>query len=201
MTRRDGLTRFPHQDPIATLPFHFTIDFLFVVQIFSTFSITMDEDELPLPKLAWDPATNSFTNHRSRKRSRSTPPPVSSDPALFSSDDDPSADNYTQERRKRKFRGPWYQQVPADGEYAREADQRKAKRTFQRQHDSGVFMGSDGTDLDEPAENTEFKLPLFPSRPSRLQAQLLSSQPSAENAAREEIERCLESGDETIELS
>ncbi|CAG8971275.1 hypothetical protein HYALB_00001441 [Hymenoscyphus albidus] len=156
----------------------------------------MDEDELPLPKLAWDPSTNSFTNHRSRKRTRSTPPPFSSDPALFSSDDDPSADNYTQERRKRKFRGPWYQQVPAD-----EADQKKAKRSFQRQHDSGVFMGSDGTDLDEPFEHTELKLPLLPLRRSRLQAQLQSSQRSAEDAAREEIERCLESGDETIELS
>ncbi|RDL36149.1 uncharacterized protein BP5553_06761 [Venustampulla echinocandica] len=163
------------------------------------------EPTLPLPKLSWDPRTESFSN-RSRKRVRSSPPP-SSDPAIFSSDDDPSADNYTQERRKRKYRGPWYHQRPAsDAGTLDEPEQqrRKEKRTFERQYDSGVFMGSDGmSDIDELMENAESfnasPLPLRQSGLVQLQKPLPSAQEVAQKPARERIERCLEEGDESVE--
>jgi len=45
----------------------------------------MAEDSLSLPKLAWNASTDSFGHERSRKRVRITPPPLSSDPPLFSS--------------------------------------------------------------------------------------------------------------------
>jgi hypothetical protein len=167
-----------------------------------------DELTLPtLPKVSWDPATGSFANHRTRKRVRSSPP-VSSDPALFSSDDDPSADNYTQERRKRQYRGPWFQQIPAESRTSEVLDlaTEKGKRPFERQYDSGIFMGSDGTEMDEmmeALEDVQFKRPRLPSKHwhSRPSIQLEKLASPAEDLARAQIERCLEGGDECIDLS
>lgn len=166
-----------------------------------------EESEPTLPKLSWDPRTESFSN-RTRKRVRSSPPP-SSDPAIFSSDDDPSADNYTQERRKRKYRGPWYHQRPASDAGTLEEpelDRRKGKRTFERQYDSGVFMGSDGmSDIDELMENAESfnssPLPLRQPRLVQLQRPVQSAQELAEESARGRIERCLEEGRESVDIS
>lgn len=161
-------------------------------------------DEPTLPKLAWDPVTESFSNNRRRKRVLSSPP-VSSDPAIFSSDDDPSAENYTQERRKKKYRGPWYrQQLASDAgsqDQHENGQHKKGKRTFERQYDSGIFMGSDGTDIDEAMENL-----LAPSGPSlslRLSraAQTEKPIPSPEDLARGQIDRCLEEGEGSIDLS
>lgn len=162
-------------------------------------------DELPLPRLAWNPAAESLSNAAARKRVRLSSPAVSSDPAIFSSDDDPSADNYTQERRKRKYRGPWYRQQPEseagmqgmdDGEQPK-----KVKRLFERQFDSGVFMGSDGTDAEEQLEDREFaSIASLPVRQSRGKlAELVP--PTPEQLARAHIESCCESGTETIDLS
>jgi hypothetical protein len=85
--------------------------------------------------------------HGSKKRSRR---PTyndnyqnSSDPPLFSSDGpDAGAENYTSigKRRKRMFQGPWWGGPAAEG-----AHSMTAKRPFQRNFDSGVFMGSDTT--------------------------------------------------------
>ena len=163
-------------------------------------------DEPSLPKLAWDPSTGSFSHNRSRKRVRSSPP-VSSDPALFSSDDDPSAENYTQERRKRKYRGPWYQQRPAEPEADNPSgpEPRKGKRPFERQYDSGVFMGSDGTEMDEVMEAMdaiqELKAPSMKLRRARPPIQLDKLLPPAEELARAQIQRYLEDGEQTIDLS
>jgi hypothetical protein len=166
-----------------------------------------DELTLPtLPKVSWDPITESFANHRTRKRVRSSPPPVSSDPAIFSSDDDPSVDNYTQERRKRKYRGPWYQQIPAEPSTSEVTDSvtKKGKRPFERQYDSGIFMGSDGTEIDEmmeALEDVQFKKPRLPSKHSRPPFHIEKPVPPTEELARAQIERCLENGEEIIDLS
>jgi hypothetical protein len=158
-------------------------------------------DELSLPQLAWNPATESFSNDRPRKRARLSSPPVSSDPALFSSDDDPSAENYTHGRRKQKYRGPWYRQQPASDQEGHET-RKKSKRTFERQFDSGVWLGSDGTDVDEATEglqsiNKTWNLPVRPSRTT----QTRDEPPSPEVLARGQIELCLEDGNESIDLS
>ena len=106
-------------------------------------SYNMDETELPNPASPPDPPRMSTVLRlHSRKRSRrqyesST---ESSDPALFSSDGvSPSADDYIGERRKHKWVGTWwgdrYQGVSS-----------KEKRRFIRNHDSGIWMGSDSSD-------------------------------------------------------
>lgn len=165
-------------------------------------------DDLPLPRLRWDPTTESFSKNAVRKRARLSSPPVSSDPALFSSDDDPSADNYTQERKKKKYRGPWYQQIPASEgnfqESLEQAAEKKSKRTFERQFDSGVFMGSDGIDIDEVLEELEARnatttLPL-PMRQSR-GTQSAKPLPTPEELVKGQIHLCLEEGNESVDLS
>jgi hypothetical protein len=160
-------------------------------------------DELPLPRLTWDPLSQSFS--KNRKRTRLSSPPVSSDPPIFSSDDgDTGAENYTQERRKKKYRGPWYRQTPADaGNESQEHElPKRTKRTFERQFDSGVFMGSDGTDIEssmeeELASTLPEKLP--PRQPRVIQ--IAKPMPSPEELAKGQIERCLEEGVEAIDLS
>ncbi|KUJ13776.1 uncharacterized protein LY89DRAFT_590708 [Mollisia scopiformis] len=161
-------------------------------------------DDLPLPQLRSDPTTESFTKNAARKRARLSSPPVSSDPALFSSDDDPSADNYTQERRKKKYRGPWYHQRPASdaGQDSEDAPEKK-RRTFERQFDSGVFMGSDGTDVDEVLEELESRnastLPLPLSHSHRTQAGHRVA--TTEEVVKSQIHGCLEEGNENIDFS
>ncbi|KAH8667383.1 hypothetical protein BGZ60DRAFT_48679 [Tricladium varicosporioides] len=160
-------------------------------------------EELTLPRLAWDSRTESFSNHRSRKRVRSSPP-ASSDPAIFSSDDDPSADNYTQDRRKKKYRGPWYQQRLASDSGMQEdesREQKKGKRIFERQYDSGVFMGSDGTDIDEPMEGLVLSQRPDVTIRQGLPVHLGVATPSPEDWATKQIQECLEEGNERIDLS
>jgi hypothetical protein len=161
-------------------------------------------DDLPLPRLAWNPTTESFSKNTPRKRVRLSSPPISSDPPIFSSDDDPSADNYsTQARRKKKFRGPWFRQRPAsdDGSQDSNENDQKKRRKFERQFDSGVFMGSDGTDMDESMEEFEAGPVSLPLRQSRVTHQSGKAAPTPEELARGQIQRCLEEGDESIDLS
>jgi len=161
-------------------------------------------EELHLPRRAWDPKTESFSDNPPRKRVRLSSPPISSDPAFFSSDDDPSVDNYhTQERHKKKFRGPWYRQRPALDEGSldsHEYGQKKSKRKFERQFDSGVFMGSDGTDMDDATEEFEPEPASLPLRQPRV-IQTQKAAPTLEELAQGQIQRCLEDGDESIDLS
>jgi hypothetical protein len=157
-------------------------------------------DDPPLPRLAWDSTAGSVSSNK--KRVRGSSPPISSDPVLFSSDDDPSADNYTQERRKKKYRGPWYNQRPASDTSGEHDSRRKTKRYFERQFDSGVFMGSDGTDIDE--ESVQFepegRHALLSPRQSSA-ARIVTPLPSAEDLASRLIQQCLEYGTESIDLS
>ena len=164
-------------------------------------------EEVPLPRLIWDPSTESFSSTRERKRVKLSSPPFSSDP-VFSSDEDPSAENYTQERRKKKFRGPWYHQRPiletAHHELDQHDPQRKTKRSFERHFDSGVFMGSDGTDVDDDAVEDNLiervSVPtLLPWRPSR--ATQTAKELSPEEWVQDKIHQCLEDGNQTIDLS
>ncbi|KIW15260.1 hypothetical protein PV08_05305 [Exophiala spinifera] len=66
---------------------------------------------------------------------------TSSDPALFSSDEQaPGAENYTDRRRKKRtFKGSWWDRHPAREGLRKSARQ---KREFTRNFDSGIFMGS-----------------------------------------------------------
>lgn len=117
----------------------------------------MDEVELPpLPASQASPRKYSLSLLR-RKRSRSEyelEPATSSDPALFSSDEPaPSAELYSAKRRKDKWRGTWW------GERLR-AEAAREKRLFKRSYDSGIWMGSEGTEssledefLDEQRRN------------------------------------------------
>lgn len=60
-----------------------------------------------------------------------------SDPALFSSDPpDPSAEHYFVPRPKKQYRGTWWQN---------EKHERRARKAFERNMDSGIFMGSDSS--------------------------------------------------------
>ncbi|RYP87832.1 hypothetical protein DL769_000424 [Monosporascus sp. CRB-8-3] len=143
-----------------------------------------EEPTLPrLPTVTWNSETQSFNNTRKRARDPADAPPpplfaTSSDPAVFSSDDDPHVENYIHGRhRKKRYVGSWYQQHPASssdstfGEEQRPLP-KKAQRTFQRQFDSGVWMGSDGFTEDEdtiiePELSTEPRLPQLRHTPAR----------------------------------
>jgi hypothetical protein len=168
-------------------------------------------DELALPNLPLAPTDQPFlSNPRTQKRVRlhSTSPPISSDPPFFSSDDDPSAENYlgANGRQKRKFRGPWYNQEPED------SGERKPKRTFQRQCDSAVWLGSDSTEDEDDAEfsshvhtpdlfNPKYAMIPRVGKVNRREVQLAKPPPSPEELAEEEIALCLETGREEIDLS
>ncbi|KFH47462.1 Plant intracellular Ras-group-related LRR protein-like protein [Hapsidospora chrysogenum ATCC 11550] len=165
-----------------------------------------DEPSLPrLPAVSWDEQTQSFSNNP-RKRGRmprraSTVSFNSSDPAVFSSDDDPALDNYVEGRRKKRYVGTWFQQQPAgssDSTFSEAAMQPKAKRTLARQFDSGVFLGSDGTDDDDMLD---LDIPTRPKLPQLDRAAAVVPRVSeSERRLREKIEQCLENGDETIDF-
>jgi len=127
----------------------------------------MDEDDLQLPAL---PKTQDRPRHpksqllglNSRKRSirsdelhddcgLSTSLHTSSDPALFSSDETPDADNYTggKRRRKKTYAGTWWgeklskSRAGSHGSGSTGSSRRVKLRQFTRNFDSGIFMNSD----------------------------------------------------------
>ncbi|APA08924.1 hypothetical protein SS1G_02751 [Sclerotinia sclerotiorum 1980 UF-70] len=165
-------------------------------------------DEPSLPRLIRDNTSSTFAKtNLSRKRVRGSPPPDSSDPPIFSSDDDPSVEKYTQKRRKQRFRGPWFdQQLASDSALEDEPLDRKVpirnKRTFSKKVDSGVFMGSDGTDFEDIEMDKGKKL--SPADhvpvPSPLKSRIAINTPRDVHAQRK-IEKCLEDGEEYIDLS
>ncbi|KAI1091392.1 hypothetical protein F5B19DRAFT_276280 [Rostrohypoxylon terebratum] len=174
-----------------------------------------DEPDLPdlpkLPAVSWDFETETFNNTRKRARNRgeSSAPPLftnSSDPAVFSSDDDPQLENYAEGRhRKKRYVGSWFQQHLASsdstfGESAQPAP--KTNRTFERQFDSGVWMGSDiSIDTDNDTIIPDIKMPTQ----SKL-LQLRHARPAvtispSEAAAREKIQTAIDNGVQSIDLS
>ncbi|KAI0017871.1 hypothetical protein F4780DRAFT_564540 [Xylariomycetidae sp. FL0641] len=176
-------------------------------------SAMAEEPALPrLPTVAWDAETQSFANTRKRGRNSITAQSLhsnSSDPAVFSSDDDPHVDNYANGRhRKKRYVGSWYQQQPASSDSAFSDDRRsqpKAKRTLERQVDSGVWMGSDSSIDIEDESFAELLKPAQPKLPSLRRpldrGKLPSANPSTEDAVRKKIQTAIDNGDEVIDLS
>ncbi|KAI9716119.1 MAG: hypothetical protein M1812_005547 [Candelaria pacifica] len=85
----------------------------------------------------------------SRKRPREYEPNCSSDPAFFSSDDflDTSADDYLKcTKKKRKFRGTWWDKKPLEPQ----SEDQQGKRVFKRNIDSGIWLEED--DMDDLTE-------------------------------------------------
>ncbi|PSR85758.1 hypothetical protein BD289DRAFT_368089, partial [Coniella lustricola] len=116
----------------------------------------------------------------------------SSEPAIFSSDDDPAVENYTQGRRKKQYIGTWDRQRPIDSAAS------TTKRKFKRQADSGVFMGSDSSSIDDilediPTQNLPFTALTRASQPSGMKP--------AEAKARMQIQSCIDRSDQSIDLS
>ncbi|KAH0593735.1 hypothetical protein MHUMG1_08486 [Metarhizium humberi] len=165
-----------------------------------------EEPTLPcLPAVSWDESSQSFSNNpRKRVRHpRSGGLYNSSDPAVFSSDDDPGLDNYVEGRKKKRYVGSWFQQRPtsSDSTFSEHMILPKPKRKLARQFDSGVYLGSDGTEGDDLASEVlemplRSKLPQLSERPQPL----IPAVSKAELLAREKIQSCLEQGNETIDL-
>lgn len=170
-----------------------------------------EEPSLPtLPAISWNQQSHTFAKG-SRKRPRpmhpstgSTAPGLysSSDPAVFSSDDDPGLDNYVSGRRKRKYVGSWYQQFPtsSDSAFSDVAQQvlPRPKRTLRRDLDSGVFLGSDGmTDNESVPEMMELPIHSKSPRIERPPVPLFSE---SEHVAQEKIRECLDQGNESIDF-
>lgn len=104
------------------------------------------EIDLPaIPSSLRDSSPELIDVQHSRKRSRlEYDLKTSSDPALFSSDDHaPTAENYASERSKKKWRGTWWGEKVKD---RASSTSNGEKRKFTRNFDSGVWMGSEGTD-------------------------------------------------------
>ncbi|KFX89712.1 hypothetical protein V490_06843 [Pseudogymnoascus sp. VKM F-3557] len=175
-------------------------------------------DEPSLPSL---PAgvVPSFSRPGKRARLSFASAPASSDPPLFSSDDDPSAENYSDPKRRQKmrYRGPWYKQEPDNSSSHQQQGERKGKRTLERQFDSGVWLGSDSADEDADCDfGKGGEVPSFLGnsalirglpmavRPSPLRSRVIipsSEHPTFEDLARLEIQQCLEDGKEHVDLS
>lgn len=166
--------------------------------------MTEEEEEPTLPPYptgAWNEAALP-----PNKRKRSITSQLfsdSSEPAIFSSDDDPAAENYQngQARNKRQYVGLWDRKFPV---LEAESSASRTKRKFERQVDSGVFLGSDTSadnDSDDwlllPAAST-LPGPQFIQVPRSSQTTLLSG---AEAAAQRVIHQCFVTGNETIDLS
>ncbi|MCJ1381458.1 hypothetical protein MMC17_004569 [Xylographa soralifera] len=157
-----------------------------------------------------------------RKRTRDDVPSCSSDPPVFSSDDlPPGLENYDSHRRKRQYRGRWWENGLGCVQSNGAAPVRK-KRDFKRNIDSAVWMGSDETetsddgDLDIEAD-LETRLPLakpsfdntFPNvRRKRTDSyNLLSPDPKMqpEEVAQEEaarvVQELVDDGWQVIDLS
>ncbi|KAL6901534.1 hypothetical protein GGI43DRAFT_422440 [Trichoderma evansii] len=164
-----------------------------------------DEPSLPpLPAVSWDEQSQSFSNNP-RKRGRNNnyqagnSSPLrfnSSDPAIFSSDDDPGLDNYVEGRPKKRYVGTWFQQRPATDGDAPNTLLQQRKRTLTRDYDSGVFLGSDvTTDGEDVLDGLEMLIPpRLPYQDNRIRLS------QAEMAARQKIEDCLDRGNESVDL-
>ncbi|KAK9423725.1 hypothetical protein SUNI508_13918 [Seiridium unicorne] len=172
-----------------------------------------EEPSLPrFPSVSWNSGTQSFNNTRKRVRGDGHESAAesqlfanSSDPAMFSSDDDPHLENYTQggRHRKKRYVGSWFQQQPASGDSAFSEENKqprpKGKRTFERTFDSGVWMGSDGStdlELEEP-----LGLPTTPRLPQLIVSRQTAGRPAAEELARDKIFDAIDNGKEDIDLT
>ena len=140
----------------------------------------------------------TFTANAGRKRLHSDYGSLSSDP-LFSEDASELdfKDEEEQPKRKRLFKGPWWDV----GRRPRQSLRRNMmKKERFRNVDCGVWLGSDGSDESLPVEPPRMKL-AFRDESSRPQQQrpALGNDPVA--FADRVVQGCLENGRETIDLS
>ncbi|KAG5937084.1 hypothetical protein E4U59_004618 [Claviceps monticola] len=173
-------------------------------------------EEPTLPRLlavSWNEQSQSFsTQPRKRARHpRSGGLYNSSDPAVFSSDDDPGLDNYVKGRRKKRYVGTWFQQQPTSSDSTfsdcSTLRQPKRERKLVRQVDSGVYLGPEGSDGVDGFQGSddlvpeELELPVQSALPSRWEKRpAMPVLSKAELLAREKVQACLEQGNETIDL-
>lgn len=172
----------------------------------------------PLPAISWDAHTQSFA-----KRKRSTASQLfsdSSDPAIFSSDDDPALDNYVEGRHKKKrYVGSWFQQRPASSDSGLSIRPESSGRPESRWKrpfvpvDSGVYMGSDNSSddlLDELPPVRANKAIFSPATTTKPTAPQLNQVPrpsqkgkhsDTEAKVQEVIRRCIDRGIEDVDLS
>ena len=110
----------------------------------------MDDIELPpiLPSARnaaqTPPRTSLFMSRKRTHADYDDEPSTSSDPALFSSDEQaPGVENYISgRRRKRTFKGSWWERhLLTEG-----TRKSTRKHEFKRNFDSGIFMGSEGSE-------------------------------------------------------
>ncbi|PHH54579.1 hypothetical protein CFIMG_003563RA [Ceratocystis fimbriata CBS 114723] len=150
---------------------------------------------------------------RALQRSECYPPSfaTSSDPAIFSSDDDPSLENYepSSERRKRRLVGSWYEHNVAapsssDSTFTDDTVLQKpvrpvTRRIFTKNFDSGIYLGSDGMTTDD--DSLAMPPPPPPIRSRRLTMGLGCQLSEEQRQARRIVERCVQDSDEMIDLS
>lgn len=172
-----------------------------------------DEPTLPqLPGVSWDERTQSIST-RARKRSRlnepSAPPmfATSSDPAFFSSDDDPAVENYTATRRKKRLMGSWYEQQSVPSSDSCFGDdvipQPKPNRKFARHFDSGVWMGEAGDNVSvEDDLPSQAGVPFPPeARLPQLSRRAAPKLTEGEATMKRVIQLCIDEGLEVIDIS
>jgi hypothetical protein len=125
---------------------------------------------------------------------------------MFSSDPpDPSVDHYFQPRRKKQYRGTWWN---AEAEAVQSSDgEQKSKADFARNLDSGIWMGSDNTDEslgsdDLPPESSQaVPGPLHSlSRTTKPVPKISTARTSSEEMARLIVQKCLDNENEIVDL-
>jgi hypothetical protein len=105
----------------------------------------MDDLELPPPpeQTARRPRPSLLTRKRTRDEFAEEIPTsaASSDPALFSGDEQvPGAEDYAIKRKKKLYSGSWFN-------HQMKANKGDRKKEFKRNFDSGIFMGSESSDI------------------------------------------------------
>lgn len=185
----------------------------------------VDMEDLELPPQPQQPVARPRPSLLTRKRTLDEyhddhlPSAASSDPALFSGDEAiPGAEDYSQKRKKKMYTGSWWN-------HRVKANKDDKKREFRRNFDSGIFMGSEGSEplssdsigsLEEEliqdqqiaASRREYvRFPsVFHSKPHLRTFGLPSLSTSSETApehvvASQIIQKCLDEGSETVDLS
>lgn len=141
----------------------------------------------------------AFSGNAGRKRLHSDYGSLSSDP-LFSEDvsELDFQDESEQPKRKRLVKGPWW-------DVARKPPRQSLRKNMMKKEgfrnvDSGVFMGSDGSDDSLPADKPRMKL-TFRDDSSRPHRRVAEWGGNLEDYAAMVVQDCSENGKETVDLS
>lgn len=173
------------------------------------FEMAEDQEEPTLPPHPPSATYGQGLPMNKRKRSVASQQLFSdsSDQPLFSSDDDPAAENYQDGRHrcKRQYTSLFDRQHPVP-DTPEESSAARARRKFERHVDSGVFMGSDASfdsNLDIPvpppaASRLPLPVPQYIQVPRSSQK---DDRTPAEKEAVRKIERCIAGDTDMIDLS